>query len=70
MVSKQSAHPLAKLQLQCSDCSCLIGEQMKAKLSQVLYPDHLMYTDAEGAMKRYHEALAAGSQLKKLSACV
>lgn len=25
-----------------------------------LYPDHAMYTDAVKALKRYHEALAAG----------
>ncbi|MFG0268800.1 hypothetical protein [Pseudomonas sp. zjy_14] len=26
----------------------------------VLYPDHAMYTDAVNALKRYHEAQAAG----------
>ncbi|MNC68948.1 hypothetical protein D3C75_1195950 [compost metagenome] len=39
---------------------------MKAKLSQVLYPNHLIYTDAADAMKRYHEALAAGRSSEEI----
>lgn len=39
---------------------------MKPKQSEVLMPDHPMYTDAVDAMKRYHEAQAAGEPAEEV----
>jgi len=33
---------------------------MKPKQSEILMPDHAMYTDAVDALRRYHEAQRAG----------
>ncbi|AVD90015.1 hypothetical protein [Pseudomonas sp. SWI44] len=39
---------------------------MNNKLPPVLYPDHPMYTDAVTAMKRFHEAQAAGKPAEEV----
>ncbi|PSS58917.1 hypothetical protein [Pseudomonas sp. BBP2017] len=39
---------------------------MKKKSLQVLYPDHSMYKDAVDAMKRFHDARAAGIPAEKV----
>ncbi|WP_392545666.1 hypothetical protein [Pseudomonas sp. CJQ_8] len=39
---------------------------MKPKQSEILMPDHAMYSDAVNALRRYHEAQDAGKPVDEV----